>query len=220
MIGLTATQLQERRGFLGASDVPAVVGLSKYAGARDVWLGKALPLTSDAGEAAEWGHRLEQPIALKYCELAGLDPLDMRRGVTHAKPGAPWARATPDREFDDRLLECKTAGERAQRDWGATWGLDVPAEPKALPLAYWVQVQWQMLVTEAWRTDVAALLVGQKFRVYRLEFHAAFASALFQWAETFWTEHVEAGLEPPPGAEAVARRDLQKRFPAIVPADW
>ena len=143
---LTAEQQAIRSTGIGASDVPAILGVDPWRGPWDVWMAKVHPSDfTDMSEAMEWGHRLEQAICDKFLE--GRDHFEAKRGETMRSEELSFALATPDFLLyeDGRLvglLEVKTSGWRRLDDWG-TPGTD------QIPSHYMAQVQWQMFVTGA-----------------------------------------------------------------------
>src|ERR1700759_1282691 len=94
-----ATWLAERRNGIGSSDVAAILGVSDYNTAVHVWHDKRGTLVDDAGEAALWGHLLEEPVAREWARRHR--SVVQRVGLV-AHVDEPWRRATLDRQ----VLEC------------------------------------------------------------------------------------------------------------------
>jgi len=209
---------QRLGGGLGASEVAAALGLSPWKAPIVLWqeLCGLLPRTN-AGEAAEWGTKLEPLIRAEYVERHGVDVEIPRASVYH--PEVPWARATPDGYIlkriandevgdlelrRDGILECKAPGLRMADHWGDE------DEPK-VPDYYVVQAVWSMWVTGQQRTDFAVLLGGQHYfevplvRDYELENDVVAA------ATEFWG-HVQSRVPPPVDASDSHADYLKKKL--------
>ena len=138
---------------LGGSDIGAVLGLSKYRSAVDVWMEKtgkdvsvrdSLPL--------RFGQFAESFVASEYALATGTSLAIHEAAVIH--PEYPYMHGHIDRFVLDgdtpligedgrisasRILECKTANPFALSDWGDP-GSD------QVPLSYLVQCVWYMML--------------------------------------------------------------------------
>lgn len=188
----------ERRKGIGGSDVAAIMGISRWKTAYQVWLdklGKSAPTADNA--AMMWGRNLEPIIRQHYCDITG-------RAV-HVQEQAyvsneyKFAIAHLDGMTEDgRILEIKTArtGER----FGEAGTDEVPFE-------YLLQVQHYMLVTGADVADVAVLIGGQDFRIYEVRADKDLHKMIIRHEQSFWN-HVTS--QTPPAAMSVA--DAQAQF--------
>lgn len=192
---LTAEQLEVRRTGVGASEVAAVVGLSPYETALDVWARKTRRAPPDREtDAMQLGNLLEPVVLELYRQRVG--PVVPAGAETLRHGRYRFALATPDgfAEEGARLVECKTAGARTREQWGE--GLD------EVPVQYLVQVQWQLLVTGRERAHLAALLLGdQDFRVYEIERAPRLIEQLVERVARFWRDNVANDTPPDPGPE-------------------
>lgn len=178
---LTDAQWAARRHGLGASELPAILGLSRFSSALSVWESKVreVPRSPDS-PAAEWGHRLEPVIAAKYAEV---------HGVTLTPGATVWRDerwfATPDFHVEpSRLLQIKSTSYSQRKKWEL-----------GPPDHVLVQVQWEMFVTGATRDDVAVLIGGNDYRDYLVTRDDRVIARLLQVAELFW-QHVRAQTPP------------------------
>src|SRR5665213_2163553 len=209
-LSFDAERLEARRKTLGASEIPAVVGLNPHKTALDVYLEKrGLSEPFLGNEFTEWGLRMEAVIADKYADVMGVM---LKTSETLTAPMDPWMSATPDRfVFLDMAngpshgLEIKNKGARQIVHWGDT-GTD------AVPHDIAAQCHWSMLVTGLTTWDVAVLFGGNTFRWYRLSYDDAIASTLMERGREFWFKHVEAGVEPEIDGSRAAGEYLAKRF--------
>ncbi len=149
---------------LGASEVAAALGLSRWKAPITLWLEKTgrQPPTV-AGEPAHWGTKLEPIIRAEYVERHGVEVHVPRQSEYH--PTISWARATVDgyvhtpqdgKFIRSHVLECKTVGLRLADDWG-------DEHEESVPDYYYCQAVWQMFVTGLRRVDFAVLLGGQRY---------------------------------------------------------
>ena len=203
-----------RRTGIGGSDAGAILGLSPYKTALDVYLekiGEAPP--SEDNAATYWGRKLEDLVAEEYRIRTGRKV--ERCNATLRHPDAPHLIGHVDRlVWDDehrprvrnqirtrRLLECKTAGLRMADEWGEA-GTD------QIPDVYLAQVQHYLCVTGCEVADVAVLIGGRDFRLYEVprddELIASMREALLE----FWSL---VTLRVPPEPRTLA--DIAKRWP-------
>jgi putative phage-type endonuclease len=182
---------QRRAAGIGASEIAAVVGLSKYATPLDVYLRKTGQIHDVIdNRAMRVGRRLEPVVIGEFCEETGeevaLYPCPM---VAH--PDHPYMLATPDADLvSGRLVEAKTASLRTLRDWG-------PEGTDELPDQYLCQCQHQLAVTGRDECKLAVLIAGDELRVYTVERNERLIGQLTEAAAEFWSR-VERRDPPAP----------------------
>lgn len=198
----------DRRSFLGASEIAAVVGLHPWKSALDVWAAKIHGIEATDSPVMRAGRELERPILERLYAAP--------RGVaiwypgTFRLPGEPWAGATPD-AFEPLAqaavldLECKLVG----RGQFARWG-DEPEGADAIPPEVLCQIHWQMLCGGA-AAGCAVALLGTELRVYDVPRDAEFAANLLDLGRAWWRRHVEGGEMPE--VTASSRETLRRLFP-------
>jgi putative phage-type endonuclease len=214
--------LAERRAGIGGSDIAAILGLSPWRTAVDVWLDKTGQSEEVIGdpEAMRWGTLLEDVIAREYSERTEHSLQRVNRILRH--PAHEWAIGNIDRAVvadgsrvrvsDDGgtllgaqgLLEVKTASAYKAGDWGRD------GDDDAVPVHYQAQVMWYMGITGQPWCDVAALIGGQRLIVRRIERDGETIAAMLERAHDFWHRHVRT-RQPPDPATA---KDVEKLFPA------
>jgi len=177
-----ATWLQARQLGIGASEVPAVLGVDPRRGPLAVYAAK-LGLATD--EETPWmrrGRRLEPVIAEEYAEVTGR--LVRNLGAFHIRRHADlsFLTATLDREVvtaPDQAgpgpLECK-----------ALWSGKSSEFDAEAPVHFQVQLQAQMAVTGASWGSLAALIGGLQFWWADLPRNDAFIAAMLPVLEAFW----------------------------------
>ncbi len=194
---------------LGGSDIGAVLGLSKYRSAVDVWMEKtgkevgvrdSLPL--------RFGQFAESFVASEYALATGFSLGTHDAAVIH--PQYDYMHGHIDRFVLDgdvpligddgritasRILECKTANPFAQSDWGDS-GSD------QVPLSYLVQCVWYMMLTGIDRTDLAVLFGNADFRIYEITRDLELEEMVLERAVSFWENHVLKDIPPAATSES------------------
>lgn len=203
------SQQLSRHG-IGASEIAAVVGLNPHSSPWDVWLAKTGQAPEFEGNTfTEWGNRLEPAIRQAYVDktqCAVMVPTEsLFSKVT------PWARATPDGIVIDQkpdaigavwqaLVQCKNVGTFVEKAW------------KEAPPAYvQLQTQWEMLVTDLGRADIAVLIGGNDFRIYSVHRDDKLITDLVEIASAFWAK-VESRTPPPIDASDACRDHFTRRL--------
>ena len=194
-----------RQKGIGSSDAAVAIGISPYKSPLALWLektGRQEPEDLSTKEAVFWGTTLEPILAEVYQERTGKKVRRVPQILQH--PKEPYMLANLDRAIEGGgILEIKTAGLRSERQW-----------EEGVPFAYQVQVLHQLAVTgKAW-ADVAVLIGGQEFRIYRVERDEARITALIDRERQFW--HYVTNDTPPPvdGSES-----SHKALAALYPCD-
>jgi putative phage-type endonuclease len=179
-----------RRGSLGASEVAAVLGLSKWQTPLAVYNAKNGRPTEIAENLAYWGHHLEDAIArwvVDYHPEVG----KVRPGFSARSVAWPWLTATPDRiaVADGAVipLELKTSSAYSKGDWA-----------DGVPAWYNAQVQAQIAVLGAPYGLLAVLHGGNEAELHRIERDDPYIGWMIGGTRRFWQEHVEAGIPPLP----------------------
>jgi putative phage-type endonuclease len=184
--------LAERKNGITATDLPKILGLSRYGTAIDVWTSKLDPevdpleLGIGKNEAAFWGVEFEDVVARAWAQDRGVT---IRRVGIIANASNPWQRASLDRLITNCphgkcALEVKTRSTYKGDDWEN----GVPAEELA-------QVEWQLLVSGLDHIHVAALIGGQKLRSHVVEASTVNAERLVTPARIVW-DSVSSGIAP------------------------
>lgn len=200
---------------LGASDLPAIMGVSKWGSPMTVWADKVgLTPPNESTERQQIGKDAEPFLASVFHRHTGLYLTGQQTWCTHATE--PWMRCTPDGfvvelpplagEPDDRpiaerlpllslnalgLWEAKTSG-----DFG--W-------PDGPPDVYRFQCQWQMAVTGHERVWLTVGFAGWRIETFEVERDDRLITEMILQADHFWHEHVCTGIMPPvDGSKATA----------------
>ena len=180
--------LLERRKSIGASEIAAVMGMSPYSTALDVYKSKSGvdkhfdPLLSFIG------HESEAIIAKWVEEFSGvpvkLEPAFMARSVEY-----PFLHASFDRVSSDPFTtwQFKTAHQYT----GHKWDEGIPTDIR-------VQVQAEMLVAGTDRAAVVVWIGGREFRLFwEMRDNKFIGEHMIPQLTQFWAD-LQAGVAPPP----------------------
>ena len=196
---------EQRRKFIGGSDIAAVLGISPWKTTVDLWLDKTTPpMPEQDGKPARRvktrGHRLEPYIIDMIEEEHELKIT--ARNQRYIDPEVPFFACEIDAETQlvsmdgdtpslpiTENVEIKTVHPFKTKEWGEQ-------DSDALPLHYLAQTQWQMGVTRRDRTHVFAL-IGDELKRYIVERDAVTIDAMRRRAEAFWMDYVVPGIRPP-----------------------
>lgn len=207
-----------RQSGIGGSDIAAIIGVSPYATAYDIYQSKTQPLSDeDMNEFAYWGTVLEDTVAREFSKRSGLKIQNVNFLMRH--PEHRWAIANIDRAIinpaikgnvrfkdgkltTDQIVEIKTASEHVGKNWGNEESDEVPDQ-------YQCQAQWYMGVTDTQVCHMAVLIGGNKYRQYKIERHQDFIDYLFEAAESFWNDNVLAEIEP----NATTLQNAKDKYP-------
>lgn len=207
-----------RQSGIGGSDIAAIIGVSPYATAYDIYQSKTQPLVAeDMNEFAYWGTVLEDTVAREFSKRSGLKIQNVNFLMRH--PEHRWAIANIDRavinpeisgnvRFKDgklttnEIVEIKTASEYVGKNWGNEDSDEVPDQ-------YQCQAQWYMGVTGTQVCHMAVLIGGNKYRQYKIDRHQDFIDYLFEQAASFWNDNVLAGAEP----DATTLQNAKDKYP-------
>lgn len=195
-MALTIEQLQERRNWIGSSDVSALLGVDKYRNIGDLFLEKTgkVEVNQTTNLAADFGDRLE-PV---MCEWVGerLGEEVIRGEHRQSEDGILRAQLDGWIPSLGETVEVKTSGLlnprfHAEREgWGADGTDEVPFRVVA-------QVQFALMLAGAPRGHVAAFLGGGVGpRHYVIEAMPELQEEIERRARAFWTEHVLTGVQP------------------------
>lgn len=197
-----AAWLAERRRGIGGSDIAAVLGMSRWASPRDVWLDK----TGRAPEKpATWAMRkgiVLEPLILEwFAERTGRR---VERSGMLRHPEHDWALVNVDALVDDDgIAEVKTASWWVRDEWDAGQVADA-AE---------LQSQWGLFVTGRSKAYVIAAISDDEPVIRERDRDQALIDMMRERAERFWHDHVLADVEPP--LLPVDLGTVRKEYPVV-----
>jgi putative phage-type endonuclease len=193
----------DRKGFIGGSDIAAVMGVSRWKTPLQLWAektGQVEPEDISTKEYVELGSELEDFIAKRFEKVTGIKVRQAPQ--LYKRQDFPWMACQVDRLVTgtDELLECKNASAWKEKEWE---GQDIPVE-------YILQVSWQLMVTGRKVGYIAVLIGGNKFIWKKIEADEELFGKMKDAAIAFW-EMVEKKI--PPVAEAADNRFMVELYP-------
>jgi putative phage-type endonuclease len=232
----------ERRltGF-GASDAPALVGLSRWRTARGVVEEKARRIIPDLDEPERLRFRLGkelEPVIARHVEELARERLGysaewrLRRSSRFYRSKAhPYMTTNVDGFFHDYLVEMKT-DVHGYEAWGDEEAEDVAAN---VPPMYYAQVQHALEATGRPRALLFVLIGLSDRKMYEIPRDDGFVADLVEIEAPLWQAVIEArarldadpdalidDLLPPVDGSQASTEWLKKRYPAddglILPA--
>ena len=188
----------DRSRFLGGSDIAAILGISPWRTALDVYLDKVQPREESHDPSRmrvlSRGKRMEPYIVDLLSEETGL--AISARNARYTDPEIPFLAAEIDAEAETgENIEIKTVSPFKAREWGEQ-------QTDEIPIHYTAQVQHGLMVTGR-RLCVLGVLIGaDDFRIYRVERDDETIAAIREREIAFWREHIEARVPPDPTTAA------------------
>jgi putative phage-type endonuclease len=179
---------------LTSTDIAALLGLSPYATAIDVWHNKRDGVAASIAdnERMKWGRRLESVVAYGIGEDQSwqVNPFEEYGRLPEHRVGSSFDFVVHD-PAGGFILEIKTVDALAYRQ-GWTVEDDFIEAPAHIEL----QLQHQLLVSGLRVGYIGALIGGNRVELLRREADDAVHAAILQRAGQFW-QSIEAGTPPP-----------------------
>lgn len=200
---------QIRRTGIGSSDVSALLGMSRWSCARDVWDEKTgrTPLSDDdePSEAARWGTLLEPVVREEWSRRTGLR---VTRAGTFRSLAHEFMLYNPDGLCaDGGLIEIKTSSAWKRDEW----------DRDQIPDHAELQVQHGMAVMGLDHAWVIGLIGGQHLVWQHVARDDELIAMLVKAEGEFWHEHVLADVAPPWDGSQAAADALIERYPLAAP---
>ena len=214
--------MRDRQGFIGGSDVAAILGVSPWKSPFLLYQEKIgeyrEDITPEKQRVFDRGHRWE-PVVVDMLadELRGrghhVDIVD--RNARYTDPEHSFLAAEIDLELRIDGVEVngeiKTVHPFAARDWGEE-------HTDEIPIYYAAQVQHGLMVRPRPRTVVAALIGVDDLRIHIVERDADLIAAIREREVEFW-QRIQDRNPPPPSTDADVRWLYRTDSGAAIEAD-
>lgn len=187
--------LKSREQGIGSSEVATVLGLNPYDTPYQLWLRKTGQVETVEQEnfLMKAGHYLEDAISRFCADEAGLDIVkNSKSEFVVVDKEKPFMRVSPDRyaypagakhTADNKVIvECKSSQK--------------PVDPDNISKYWFVQVMYQLRVTQIPKAYIAWLVQGRDFGCKPIYYDSDFASFIEEEVERFWIDCVVGGREP------------------------
>jgi len=171
--------MNDRKGFIGGSDIAAVMGVSPWKTPLQLWAektGQVEPEDLSDKENIHFGTILEDVVAKEFERRTDMKVRRAPKNYVH--PDYDYMRCQVDRLItgSEDLLECKTASAWNAKAW----------EGDEIPLSYILQVSWQLMITGRKVGYIAVLIGGQKFLWKKIEADYELFGNMRDAAIQFW----------------------------------
>lgn len=213
-MAITQEQREQRRLYLGSSDMAAVMGLDSWSNAYDVWLEKTGKLDPEKDKAIfrrgnymeaallafagdELGEMIVEPSMLEF----------IKEGVCLCSHPDAMSIAIPKLP---EPIEAKSLGWYAPDSWGEP-GTD------QLPDRTLIQTHVHMICTDTEFCHVPVYLPRREFQMYGVAFDADLGHNICDAATAFWEDYVAKDIPPENIAPSLAVLKRVRRLPDTTP---
>lgn len=221
---ITDHQRELRRKHIGSSDTPAILGLSPYKTAWDIWADKTGMLEDreqTTSEAADIGNMIEGVLLDWASDRTGL-PIVKNQYRVHADGILSASHDALAHPAERTGYEAKTAG--IVRGWvpREEWGAEGTDE---VPDRVMVQCMHQMIVSGLDLVWVPALLAGRGRVLYRVDRNQELCDLIMERCIEFWGM-VQSGTPPSSTATLDVAKHIRRvdgkrvTIPATVVSAW
>lgn len=193
-----AEWLAMRRKGIGSTDASVITGHNDYKTPYQLWLEKTQGVETPDNEIMRLGREFEDVVAKMYAEDNGVTVDGVNLFFRH--PAHEYVCASIDRIVHgdargDGLLECKTTVSQVHRTWNGD-----------LPIVYFIQAQYQMLVTGFTWCDVSVLVLDtRKTYTYNVTADPVVQAHILGKVTDWWNRHIIDGVEPMPDVTDIAK---------------
>jgi len=197
-MAITDRQKENRKRALGASDIPAILGLDPFRSPFEVYAAKTDKIADpdEASEAAEWGTLVEPSLRSWAARMLG-KPVVAPTG-TFVHQTIPCMIANVDglvekSQRGSQIVECKHTGM-----WGPLGGQWGEEGTDQVPERVMVQVHAQMACAGSSVAHVVAQIMRKQGwpAMYYISRSEALIRAIEEEAAKFWERHVMADIPP------------------------
>lgn len=196
---ITEQQLQERRNYIGGSDVGPLCGLSKYKSPLDIYFSKIETVVNDeASVFASWGNALEETMLAKFEEEKNIKVISSPPTKFHKN--YPFLAANVDGIAQDgNIVEIKCVGLNSRKEW---------TEEK-IPDNYLCQCAHYAMIYECEKVYLGVFFgIDKPLGMYEYNRSLNFEEVLLPKLVNFWRKYVTAEIPPPP----ITNSDIKKMF--------
>jgi putative phage-type endonuclease len=184
---ISSKQKQERKRYLGSSDMAAIMGFDPFRNAYDVWLdktGKLEPI--EENKVMKRGRYLE-PAILNFAE----DTLGtLEKDSTELEFIKPqyYLLSHPDAMFHNPI-EAKSQGNYSKEVWG-------DENTDQVPDRVIIQCHVHLICTDMKLCYIPVYLPYREFQMFHVDFDYEIAQSIIKAAQHFWLDHVLKDIPP------------------------
>jgi putative phage-type endonuclease len=207
---ITPQQREERKKWIGSSDLAPIMGCDPFRTAYDVWLEKTGRLLDSApeSESMDAGTRFEDSVLDWAQEKLG--PMD--RNVHLGRPDIHLqVNVDAILNVTGEPVEAKTSGlfGPLQEDWGED-------DSDVVPDRVTIQTHGHMLCSSKDICHVSSFLGGRGFAMFHVPMNPDLAQLIGESCVNFWEEHVQKDIPPDDSCGSLEILKRVRRIPKKV----
>ncbi|MBL0320310.1 MAG: YqaJ viral recombinase family protein [Alphaproteobacteria bacterium] len=185
---ITDKQRSERINYIGSTDAPGILGMSRYSSPLKVWCEKTGVLApEDIGDRlnVRIGTKMEQIVAELYEEETGKKLRKVNETIYYKK--YPFIACNLDRYIvgEETILEIKTASEYKKMEW----------DDEEIPQEYIIQVYHQMAVTGK-KAEICCLIGNSSLKIKQIPYDEKLLQMVTDKEVEFWNKYVIPKIQP------------------------
>lgn len=204
---MTPEQVLQRRRGIGASDVAAAVGASRYMSRYGLWLlktGRAPSIEENWPIRA--GNALEPIVLHQWCQEHDAEIVSTQRQIEIPGMDFPlWATLDAEVVFpgetETRVVEVKTTTSRNS---------ELGEDPEQVPLSWVCQCQIQAMLAGVDEVTIACLVDTRDLRTYTVPYSGRISRGLLDKCREFWRYVATDTVPPPDWADVDERLDRHR----------
>ena len=181
---------KDRTGFIGSSDIAAILGLDPYTTILSLWAektGQIQPKDLSDNEAVEWGMRLEKIVAKKFADKHKVKLIAYKKRFVHPKYNFLTCELDTIIANTDESVEIKTCNAWKFKDW---------EQPDEIPAQYICQVMFALGLSNRKIGHIAVLVGGQRYIEKKIIFDQKVFDSMVEKAVAFWQNYVLTKIMP------------------------
>lgn len=190
----TAFEPENRRLYLGGTDISAIAGFNNFKTCYETWLektGQAIKEDDKENDLFIWGHLLEPVIALEW----------LRRNPEWEIVSENEFSVDPEFDFlcsnTDRVIRHKVTGERAILECKTVASSGFKHWKLGVPYTYYTQGQHYLGISGYDRVIYACLVMDSRaLETFEIVRDDVFIEEIRTLAVNFWTNNVLTGIAP------------------------
>ena len=212
------TPVNDRRQYIGSSDIAAIIGLSPFKTAYEVWEEKTADTWVEQDNPILRRGRRAEPFLLETLK-SEFDVWVNEANVRVEHPLYPFLRAESDFTYVVEMSgdgsEIKSLGHGEIKSVGFNRGEWGEAGSQDVPPYYLAQTMFALQINKLAETTIWGCFGFDDIRPYRFDFDAEAGQALEDAAVNFWNNHVLPKV-PPATKTADDCRKVLSRFQGFV----
>lgn len=187
--------LNERRNYIGASEVAILLDMNKYQTKYDLYMNKITGFEFPENEAMRWGSLLEETIGKEW---AYRNNRKVRRS-NYIYVYDDILSATLDFISEGEIVEIKNMSE---------YSFSKSEKIMGVPIIYYPQIQAQMLCAGINKAHFVALIANKELYHQEVDYNSDLAEKIYNSAKAFLVNHIQKQIPPEPSIKEIKPSEL------------